>query len=182
MTTIAASDLVLATDADIRAKVRQSPHHLIQAVVSALWGWVLEHAAARHAARHEEKLFLDHLACSAHWHRIEAATNAHRQRQGDFDAQQAQVKQLSAGIFRRSLERFWQQLSVTADCEEEYATPPWEIRNGQCVVKGTNEAYDRHAGGPQSKYEALFDSRPVFDGLRVSFLRLAGGPRLVRLE
>ena len=45
-----------------------------------------------------------------------------------------------------------------------------------------NETYVPDAGGPCSKYEALFDRRPVFDGLRVSYLKLVCGPRLVRLE
>ena len=36
-------------------------------------------------------------------------------------------------------------------------------------------------GGPLSKYAALFDFRPAFDSLRVSFLHAADGKRLERL-
>ena len=65
----------------------------------------------------------------------------------------------------------------------EYLEPPWEVRNGECVVKGTSRTFetDEH-GGPVSKYAALFDSRPDFDCLRVSFLHAACGKRLERLE
>ena len=36
-------------------------------------------------------------------------------------------------------------------------------------------------GGPFSKYAALFDSRPEFDNLRVSFLHATCGKNLERL-
>ena len=48
--------------------------------------------------------------------------------------------------------------------------------------QGHNEAYADANGGSLTKYAALFDTRAVFDTLRVSFLRVACGPRLVRLE
>ena len=51
------------------------------------------------------------------------------------------------------------------------------------MVRGTNELFEADGdGGPATKYAALFDPRPVFDGLRVSFLRMSCGERLVRLE
>ena len=72
---------------------------------------------------------------------------------------------------------------MTANVEEDVASAPWEIRNGECLVEGINELYEADgSGGPETKYAALFDSRPVFDGLRVSFLRMTGGPQSVRLE
>ena len=55
----------------------------------------------------------------------------HRERQADFDADDAIAQQLSGGIFRRSLDaRLWQRLTIMAGVEEEYASPPWEVRNG----------------------------------------------------
>ena len=72
---------------------------------------------------------------------------------------------------------------MTANVEEDFASAPWEVRNGACVVKGTNELFEADVnGGPETKYEALFDPRPVFDSLRVSFMRMTCGERLVRLE
>ena len=167
----------------IRSRVRPAQQNLVQTVLTTLWEFVLEYGADTHAARNEEALFLSHLRRSAHWNRVVEAIALHRERQEDFDVQDAIARQLSAGIFQRSLERrLWHRLTITAGAEEDYASPPWEVRNGQCVVKGTNERYAPDAGGPRSKYEALFDRRAVFDGLRVSYLRLTCGPRLVRLE
>ena len=128
-------------------------------------------------------MFLNHLRRSRDWDRVVEAIAFHRERQADFDADDAIAQQLSGGILRRALDaRLWQRLTITAGVEEEYASPPWEVRNGYCVVKGTSERYALDAGGPRTKYEALFDTRAVFDGLRVSYLRLTCGPRLVRLE
>ena len=60
-----------------------------------------------------------------------------------------------------------------------YLEPPWEVRNGECVVKGTSLPFEvGESGGPRTKYAALFDGRPQFDNLRVSFLRAAGGKEL----
>ena len=51
------------------------------------------------------------------------------------------------------------------------------------VVKGTSTPFEADLnGGPETKYEALFDPRAAFDGLRVSFMRMTCGERLVRLE
>ena len=72
---------------------------------------------------------------------------------------------------------------MTANVEDNFASAPWEVLNGACVVKGTNELFATDFnGGPETKYEALFDPRPVFDSLRVSFMRMTCGERLVRLE
>ena len=72
---------------------------------------------------------------------------------------------------------------MTANVEEYFASAPWEVRNGACVVKGTNELFEAGVNGdPETKYEALFDPRSVFDSLRVSFMRMTCGERLVRLE
>ena len=128
-------------------------------------------------------MFLNRLCRSRDLDRVVEAIACHRERQADFDVEDAIARQLSGGIFRRSLDaRLWQRLTITAGVEEEYASPPWEVRNGYCVVKGTGERYALDAGGPRTKYEALFDTRAVFDGLRVSYLTLTCGPRLVRLE
>ena len=167
----------------IRSRVRPTQHHLLQPVLSSLWEFALLCGSEAEAARNEEGLFLHHLRMSAQWDRVAAALGNHRERQANFDAQDAIAQQLSRGIFRRSLDtRLWQRLTMTAGVEEEYASPPWEMRNGLCFVKGTNERCAPDAGGPHTKYEALFDARSVFDGLRVSYLRLTCGPRLVRLE
>ena len=72
---------------------------------------------------------------------------------------------------------------MTANVEEDFASAPWELRNGVCVVKGTNEVLEADVnGGHETKYEALFDPRSVFDSLRVSLMRMTCGERLVRLE
>ena len=65
----------------------------------------------------------------------------------------------------------------------EYHEPPWEVRNGERVVKGTSLRFEADgSGGPETKYAALFDRRPDVDSLRVSFLHAACGKRLDRLE
>ena len=65
----------------------------------------------------------------------------------------------------------------------EYQEPPWELRNGEYMVKGTSRRFEAdESGGPETKYAALFDRRPDFDSLRVSFLHAACGKRLERLE
>ena len=72
---------------------------------------------------------------------------------------------------------------MTANVEEDLASAPWQVRSGACVVKGINELYEADGnGGPGTKCAALFDPRPVFDGLRVSFMRMTCGERFVRLE
>ena len=72
---------------------------------------------------------------------------------------------------------------MTANVEEYFASAPWEVRSGVCVVKVTNELFEADVnGGPETKYEALFDPRLVFDSLRVSFMRMNCGEHLVRLE
>ena len=51
------------------------------------------------------------------------------------------------------------------------------------MVKGTNELFEADDnGGSDTKYAALFDPRRVFDSLRVSFMRMTCGERLVRPE
>ena len=146
----------------IRSRVRRAQQNLVQTVLTTLWEFVLEYGADTHAARNEEALFLSHLRRSAHWNRVVEAIALHRERQEDFDVQDAIARQLSAGIFQRSLERrLWHRLTLTAGAEEDYASPPWEVRNGQRVVKGTNERYAPDAGGPRSQYDARFDRRGV---------------------
>ena len=72
---------------------------------------------------------------------------------------------------------------MTANVEEDFASAPWKVRNGVCVLKGTNKLFEADVnGGPGTKYEALFDHRSVFESLRVSFMRMTCGERLVRLE
>ena len=53
----------------------------------------------------------------------------------------------------------------------EFLEVPWESRNGRLVVKGSDEEFvPDETGGPLSKYQALFDRRHAFDGLRFTFL------------
>ena len=107
----------------------------------------------------------------------------HRQRQAHFDTNEAVARQFSRGIFRRALDaRLSQRLTMTAGVEDEHDAPPWEVRDGNCFVKGTSSLFPPDARVPQTKYEALFDARAIFDGLRVSYLRLTCGPGLQRLE
>ena len=115
----------------IRSRVRPTQHHLLQPVLSSLWEFALLCGSEAEAARAEEGLFLHHLRMSAQWDRVAAALGNHRERQANLDAQDAIAQQLSRGIFRRSLDaRLWQRLTMTAGVEEEYASPPWEMRNG----------------------------------------------------
>ena len=146
--------------------------------------FLFPYTAGTQAARNEEALFLHHLRGSSEWHRVVPAIALHRGRLEARDVQDAIARGLSSSIFQRSLAALlWDRLVLTAGVEEDYASPPWEVRNGQCVVKGTNETSQADAnGGPVTKYAALFDTRAVFDTLRVPFLRIACGPRLVRLE
>ena len=103
----------------------------------------------------------------------------------------------SASIFRPGLEKpLWAVLATSAslmppevahlDPREDtygYQDPPWEVRNDGRVVKGTSLIFQPDEfGGPATKYAALFDGRPDFDSLRVSFLHAACGKRLQRLE
>ena len=134
--------------------------------------------------RHEEAIFLGHLRSSAHWLRVLEAVASRRARQEAFDVEQAIAKDLSASIFVRELDSgLWRRLAMTANVAEEWRTTAWEMRNGVRVVKGTNELFEADGdGGPATKCAALFDPRSVFDGLRVSFLRMTCGERLVRLE
>ena len=150
----------------IRSRVRPTEKGLINVVVSALWSdFVLPFAGRAEAARNEEALFLQHLRRSPEWHRVVAAIALHRERQEAMDARDAIARGLSSSIFRRALDRgLWRRLTMTAGVEEEYASPPFEVRNGYCFVKGTNERYTPDAGGPETKYDALFDARAVFDG------------------
>ena len=152
-------------------------------MLTALWEFSLPAGSEPGPGRNEEALFLHHLRRSPHWDNVVEAVGHHRGRQASFDAQDAIARRLSRGIFRMTLEApLWKRLTMTAGVEEEYATPPWEMRSGYCFVKGTKERYDPDARGPQTKYAALFDARAVFDGLRVSYLRLTCGPGLVRLQ
>ena len=53
----------------------------------------------------------------------------------------------------------------------DFLQQPWEYRNDLYIVKGTTEILDpRDRTMPKSKYAALFDPRPQFNGLRYSFL------------
>ena len=50
---------------------------------------------------------------------------------------------------------------------------PYEIMNGRRVVRGSNDCSFQEdcRGGPYTRYEALFDPRPEFNGLRFSLER-----------
>ena len=99
-----------------RSRVRPTEQHLIVTVLSSLW----EFALTTDAVRNEEAIFLDHLRASPHWGRVVEALGNHRERQADFDADDAIAQQLSGGIFRRSLDaRLWQRLTITAGVGEK---------------------------------------------------------------
>ena len=72
---------------------------------------------------------------------------------------------------------------MTPHADFDFLQVPWEVRNNELLVKGTDLkfAFDDN-GGPTSKYAALFDTRHEFDSLRVSFLHAACGHRLTCLE
>ena len=49
----------------------------------------------------------------------------------------------------------------------EYLAAPYTTRAGRYVVKGSDCEFQRNMrGGPFTKYQALFDTRPAFDGMR----------------
>ena len=124
----------------LRVRVRPAQQGLLEMVLTTLWEVALEYSGGSQAARNEEAVVLSHLGRSPEWSRVLEAIGRHRAGQDDFDVQAATARQLSAGIFRRSLEKgLWHRLTITAGAEDEYAPPPWEVCNGQCVVKGTNE-------------------------------------------
>ena len=92
-------------------------------VLTSLWEMALNYGAEPQA--NEEAFFLSHVRRSGHWNRVLEAITVHRQEQGEFDVQEASARQLSAGIFRRSLERgLWHRPTLTSGAEEEYASPP----------------------------------------------------------
>ena len=145
----------------------------------------------------EEGMFLERLQASRLWDSAVEQVTLNQALQQQADEMKARCRLLSSSIFRPGLDRpLWAVLAVhaglmppamvAADDEHEnfeYQEPPWEVRNGECVVKGTNRRFEADEnGGPVSKYAALFDSRPEFDSLRESFLYAACGKRLERLE
>ena len=171
---------------EVLPQIRPQMHHVKETVVSGLWTeFVLPYVGAGAAvAQQEEAIFLGHLRSSPHWERVLEAVASHRERQEAFDIQEAIARNLSGSIFVRELDTgLWSRLAMTANVEEEFASAPFQIRNGMCLVKGTNEVFEADgSGGPHTKYAALFDPRSVFDGLRLSFLRMTCGERLVRLD
>ncbi len=65
----------------------------------------------------------------------------------------------------------------------EYLTAPYTLLSGKYVVKGAQcEFKSDTLGGPHTKYDALFDVRPAFDGLRFAFLLHVGGAALADLR
>ena len=62
----------------------------------------------------------------------------------------------------------------------DFLQKPYENVGGRCIVKGSRHSdfTESTLGGPQTKYEAVFDSRSEFDGLRRSFLDYVGGAQL----
>ena len=64
----------------------------------------------------------------------------------------------------------------------EFLSAPYTLQAGRCVVKGSHCEFHRNMqGGPHTKYDALFDSRSEFDGMRYSFLLFVGKRALVEL-
>ena len=171
---------------EVLPHIRPEVRHVKESVVSGLWTeFVLPYVGAGAAvAQQEEAIFLRHLRSSPHWERVLEAVGSHRERQEARAIQEAIARDLSGSIFVRELDAgLWSRLAMTANVEEEFGSAPWQFRNGMCLVKGTNEVFEADgSGGPHTKYAALFDPRPVFDGLRLSFLRMTCGERLVRLD
>ena len=61
---------------------------------------------------------------------------------------------------------------------DSWLQPVWESRLNELVVRGTSTPFVPGAdGGPHSRYAALFDPRPEFNALRVSFLLQVAGDR-----
>ena len=76
-------------------------------------------------------------------------------------------------------------LSAGAQVQDafEFVCSPYTLQAGSCVVKGSNvEFRSNMQGGPHTKYDALFDSRSEFDGMRYSFLLLVGKKALAELR
>ena len=142
-------------------------------------------------------MFLERMQSSRRWERACERVRLNRALQEEADEGTNMCLMQSASIFRPGLEKpLWAVLASSAGLmppevahavprEEnfEYQEPPWEVRNGERVVKGTSRTlHPDESGGLATKYAALFDGRPDFDSLRVSFLHAACGKRLQRLE
>ena len=74
-------------------------------------------------------------------------------------------------LTHHNLENMLDPGSVHYVAENDFLQPPWEILNGEMVVKGNvNRLPFPLENSPLSKYAALFDSRSAFDDLRLAFL------------
>ena len=104
------------------------------------------------------------------------------------DEARAVQLRLSATVFQPALDDLiWRSLATQAGllppastnvlishADFDFLQVPWEDRNNELLVKGTDLKFTFDVnGGPTSKYAALFDTRHEFDSLRVSFLHAA---------
>ena len=80
-----------------------------------------------------------------------------------------------------SLERIAQTHSEAASFE--HLQSPFETRGELIVVRGSGHVFDAGDGAvPLTKYDALFDARAMFDGIRFSFLLAVCGSGCVELH
>ena len=126
---------------------------------------------------------LELLESSPLWASVLDRVQVNRALTQQADEMKATCGTQSAAIFQSGLDKpLWSVLAIGAgllpparlsadsphDAQDvplhetfEYLEPPWEVRNGKCVVKGTSFPFEvDESGGPLTKYAALFDCRP----------------------
>ena len=74
------------------------------------------------------------------------------------------------GLLPRSIVKPRSAAGPLTDREFDWRSAPWEARGGRRVVKGSNGITAPKKDLPDTKFDALFDQRSVFDWLRYSFL------------
>ena len=159
----------------IRGRVRPAHIALVDAVVSSLWtDFVVPYVGADLPwPPNEESFFLERLQASRLWDSVLDHVGLNRALQQKADERTARCRRQSASIFQPGLERpLWAVLAIqaglmppaelAADSEQgapavaqhedfEYQEPPWEMRNGEYIVKGTNLPFDADERRPRTE-------------------------------
>ena len=150
----------------------------------------------------EENMFLRQLCTSPLQQTVQKHIAMNKEGQQKRDDMKEECLRKSSSIFRRDLDKpLWAKLAVDAKLLPassmehqhektergspvfDYESPPCFFRGSERLVKGTSLKFQSNSeGGPCTKYEALFDSRPQFDYMRIGFLSEIGGWNLQILE
>ena len=172
--------LALAKD-----KVRPSHIHLLDAVVSSLWAdFVVPYAHDLERLRpREEDMFWERMHSSPSLDQVLEQVKTNRVLQKQLDDLRAIALRQSASIFKPALNKLlWARLAsqsglmpsvplpnvsepaihaVAIHEDFDFLKPPWEVRNNECLVKGTNLKFQADEnGGPVSKKRGMVRSSP----------------------